>query len=430
MIGVRLQSVPATLERRAVVSGFVTVAAVAGVRSSFAVVLPHLGQRSGVSVASIALAFTVHWITFTVTAPLAWRAFVRLGSARMFRLGGALCGGGFALLATVGATWQAILWFGVVLGVGTHGIGQLASNHPVLVTSAADRRDRRFGVVACGSPVGIAVLPAVTALGTDWFGWEASTVATGLLVVAMSWLAALGVAPIVGARGALPTAVPKAHDPRLWAQPAFILLTGAFFLGLLVQTSVPFIVPLWGSRLDLSATELAAAFLIFGGSGLLGRLAMTSLRPAFSLRLWVAAPAAAFGIAGCLVATRADTLRGLFLAVALLGLSAPVFGALFAIAAVACFPSARYAQVLGSLLIPVGLGAALAPALPAVSINPGISLTPMWLALGAMTACTAALFILGEMVSPEGGARRRAAGAALTPPHSSLASDVPDWKGT
>src|SRR5688500_10395932 len=83
----RIPGLTRSLEARAVVSGFITVAAVAGTRSSFAVVLPSLSQHLGVSIATIALAFTVRWVAFTAAAPVAWRVFVRLGSANMFRLG-------------------------------------------------------------------------------------------------------------------------------------------------------------------------------------------------------------------------------------------------------------------------------------------------------------------------------------------------------
>ena len=133
----------------------------------------------------------------------------------------------------------------------------------------------------------------------------------------------------------------------------------------------------------------------------MGRLLLTSLRPAFSLQLWVAAPAALLGVAGCVIAVMADTPLGLFVALALLGLSTPVFGALFAIAAIACFPRGRYAQVLGSLLVPVGVGAALAPALPVVVVAHDLSFSLIWLVLGAMIAATAALLIAAEVTSHE-----------------------------
>lgn len=381
------------------------MAAVAGTRSSFAVVLPSVSQQVGASIATSALAFTVHWIVFTASAPLAWRVFVRIGSVRMFQIGGVLCGGGFALLATVDAPWQTVLWFGVVVGVGTHGIGQLASNHAVLVTSGAARRNQRFGIVASGSPIGTAFLPALAAIGTAWWGWRTATAVVGAVVVILTWVAAQVVGSLaVVADGRRHEATVR--DSSLWIDTAFIFLAVAFFLGLLVQVSVPFIIPLWGAHIGLSAGQVAAGFLVFGVSGLVGRLVLTSLRSAFSLQLWVAAPAALLAAAGCVMAIGAHREPWFLAALALVGASTAVFGALFVIAAVACFPKERYAQVVGSLLFSVGVGAALAPALPVAFVARGLSFDLLWGVLAAMAAATAVLLVVAEVSSHRTQSRR------------------------
>lgn len=385
-------------------TGFAAVASVSGVRFSYGVVLPELSADLSAPTSAVALAFTVHWLAFAASSPLAWRFFVRYGVRAMFRLGGVLCGGGFALLAVVHTPWQAVACFGIVVGVGTHGIGQLAATQPVLATATEAGRDRLFGVVACGSPVGIAAFPALTALAVDIVGWRQASIATGALVALVACGASYFVPWEPPGAERTDEAPDAAASGQLWRDASFGFLAGAFFLSLIVQTAVPLALPLWGADRGFSAAQLATAFVILGVSGVLARLLFAAQPPWFSLRLWVVIPAALLGVAGCAAAEFGFGQSWLYVSVALLGLGTSVYGALFAVAAVACYPSARFPEVTGSLLLPVGLGAALAPVLPTLSVDHGVPFGVMWLCLAAVTSATAALFLTAELVSP---ARRR-----------------------
>src|SRR5690606_25292776 len=85
-----------------------------------------------------------------------------------------LCATSFAVLPLLPDVTSAILVFGVLSGVGGHGLGQLTTNQPVVRTIPnGPSRDRAFGVVACGGPVGTAVIPAVGVLAIDNWGWAA-----------------------------------------------------------------------------------------------------------------------------------------------------------------------------------------------------------------------------------------------------------------
>jgi hypothetical protein len=99
---------------------------------------------------------------------------------------------------------------------------------------------------------------------------------------------------------------------------------------------------------------------------------------------------------------------GMFLASALLGVSTPVFGALFTIAALACFPARLYARVTGSMLVPIGIGAGAAPLIMIAVIEGDGKTTGIWLGIAVAITVAAALFLVAEAGSPERRSRRLA----------------------
>jgi fucose permease len=160
--------------------------------------------------------------------------------------------------------------------------------------------------------------------------------------------------------------------------------------------------------MGMTAEQLAVAFVVFGVSGLAGRLVLTSMTNMTRLRLWVTVPAAAFAVAGCGVAVFSAAVPGMYVATALLGISTPVFGALFTIAALACFPPSLYPRVTGSMLVPIGIGAALAPLLMSSVIDDDGSTTVIWIGIAVLIASASILFLVAEVGSPVHRARARA----------------------
>jgi predicted MFS family arabinose efflux permease len=177
-------------EVRAASAGVIALAAVSGVRFSYGVILPGLSAQLNSTILVLAMPLTVHWLVFTLTAPLTWRVFARYGTRFMFIAGGVLCGLGMAALPLVTSPIEATLTHGLLVGLGTHGLGQMAANHPVLMISDQSRRDRLFGVVACGAPVGTAAYPAISALVTDATDWRVAAVVVGATVLVTSLFAA------------------------------------------------------------------------------------------------------------------------------------------------------------------------------------------------------------------------------------------------
>jgi predicted MFS family arabinose efflux permease len=389
-------------EMRSTAAGVMALAAVSGVRFSYGVILPDLSAQMNATVLVLAMPFIVHWLVFTLTAPLAWRVFARYGTRFMFVVGGMLCGMGMAALPLASSPIEATLVYGVLVGLGAHGVGQMAANHPVMLVSPPPRRDRFFGLVACGAPVGTAVYPAISALITDATDWRVAALTVGGTVVATSLFAAWLIPSQYPRRGLVPgvNSRPRARATAPWREASFLLLCAAFFISLLVQTAVPLLLPAWGAGLGFNAPQLATAFTIMGAAGLCGRFVMTGTGRAFGRQLWAVVPVGLLGVCGFVVAVFAPNEWWLYVAVLLLGFSTPVFGALFAIATLVCFPPDRYAQISGSLLMPVGIGAAVAGLLPGLAIDHAIPFAVIWLVLAGMLASGSILFLLAEGVSP------------------------------
>lgn len=388
-------------EVRAASAGVIALAAVSGVRFSYGVILPGLSAQLNSTALVLAMPFTVHWLVFTLSAPLAWRVFARYGTRFMFSAGGVLCGLGVAALPLVTSPIEATLTYGILVGLGTHGLGQMAANHPVLMISDQSRRDRLFGVVACGAPVGTAAYPAISALVTA-ADWRVAAVVVGATVLGTSLFAARLLPSRYPRRGLVPGVHTATRPPATapWREASFLLLCAAFFTSLLVQTAVPILLPVWGAGQGFSAAQLAIAFTITGSAGLAGRFVTTGTGCVFGRQLWAVVPVGLLGVSGFVVAVFASNEWWLYIAVLLLGFSTPVFGALFAIATLACFPPERYAQISGALLVPVGIGAAISGLIPGLAVDHTVPFALIWLVLAGMLASGSVLFLVAERVSP------------------------------
>lgn len=390
----------------AVASGFMSVASVSGIRYSFGVLIPAIALDLGVSLAMITGAVTLHWVVFTVTAPIAWRLFARIGGRAMIIAGGAASCMGMVLCALIDTPWGVILSFGILVGVGTHGFGQMTAGAP-LTGAPPETRDRSLGLIASGAPVGTAVYPAFAAVLAATIGWRLTAVVLGAAVLSLTLISSdlLKCMP----RPMLSDAVgPGSRTRTLWFNGTFLLLAAAFLITLGTQIAVPLLMPIWAIEMGMTAEQLAVAFVVFGVSGLAGRLALTSMTNMTRLRLWVTVPAAAFAVAGCGAAVLSAAVPGMYVATALLGISTPVFGALFTIAALACFPPSLYARVTGSMLVPIGIGAALAPLLMSLVIEGDGSTTLVWIGIAVLISAASILFLVAEVGSPVHRARARA----------------------
>lgn len=179
-----------TLHRGWIVAAvaLVTLIGAAGFRATPGVLLLPLQEEYGWSTATISVAVSVNLVLFGLTAPFAAALMDRLGMRRV--VAGALIvvatGSGLTVFMT--ASWQLVLCWGVLVGLGT---GSMALVFAATVANRWFVRSRGLvtGVLTAGGTAGQLVFLPLLAWLAEHSGWR-----TAALVVSA---AALAVVPLV-----------------------------------------------------------------------------------------------------------------------------------------------------------------------------------------------------------------------------------------
>src|SRR5882757_2643631 len=221
---------------------FVALLGAAGFRSVPGVMMNPLHHEFGWSHGTVGLAMSVNMTLFGLTAPFAAALMDRLGVRPVLSAALVLIASGSALSVFMTASWQLVLLWGVLVGVGT---GAISMGFVATVSTRwfEQRRGLVTGVLTAASATGQLIFLPVVAEVTTRHGWRWAS-----LIVAA---AALSVVPLVllfmrnypqdlgltafGAATAVPAEVPTgsfraAFDGlRIGAHiPAFWLLAGSF----------------------------------------------------------------------------------------------------------------------------------------------------------------------------------------------------------
>jgi len=221
---------------------FIAILGAAGFRSVPGVFMHPLHQEFGWSHGTVGLAMSVNMTLFGLTAPFAAALMDRFGVRRVLAAALALIATGSALSPTMTASWQLVLYWGVLVGVGT---GSISMGFVATVSTRwfEQRRGLITGILTAASATGQLIFLPVVAEVTTRHGWRWAS-----LIVAA---AALCVVPLVvafmrdrpqdvgltayGATTSQPEAIPTgsfraAFDGlRIGARvPAFWLLAGSF----------------------------------------------------------------------------------------------------------------------------------------------------------------------------------------------------------
>jgi MFS family permease len=215
---------------------FVILVSAAGFRATPSVMLRPLHEEFGWPLATISAAVSINLILFGLTAPFAAALMERFGIRRVVVFAVTLVALGSGLTVFMNASWQLLLCWGVLVGLGT---GSMAMAFVATVTGKwfVEKRGLVTGVLTAGGAAGqLVFLPGLAAL-TEHSGWRAAAlVVTGtcLAVVPLAWWrlrepAELGVLPY-GATEPLP--VVKTANPARRAVKALgdAARTGPFWL--------------------------------------------------------------------------------------------------------------------------------------------------------------------------------------------------------
>jgi sugar phosphate permease len=222
---------------------FIAILGAAGFRSVPGVMMNPLHHEFGWSHGTVGLAMSVNMTLFGLTAPFAAALMDRFGVRRVLSMALLLIAAGAALSTTMTASWQLVLYWGVLVGVGT---GSISMGFVATVSTRwfEQRRGLVTGVLTAASATGQLIFLPVVAEVTTRYGWRWAS-----LIVAA---AAMCVVPLVtafmrdrpqdvglSAYGATASSPPEAIPTggfraafdglRIGARvPAFWLLAGSF----------------------------------------------------------------------------------------------------------------------------------------------------------------------------------------------------------
>ena len=167
---------------------FVALIGAAGFRATPSVMLRPLHDEFGWSLGTISAAVSVNLLLYGLTAPFAAALMDKFGIRRVVTVALLLVAAGSGLTVFMTASWQLVLCWGVLVGLGT---GSMALAFVATVTNRwfVKRRGLVTGVLTAGGAAGQLIFLPVLAALSESSGWR-----TAALTVAF---AALAVVPLV-----------------------------------------------------------------------------------------------------------------------------------------------------------------------------------------------------------------------------------------
>jgi len=167
---------------------FVALIGAAGFRAAPGVLMVPLQEEFGWDRGTLSLAVGANLILFGLTAPFAAALMDRFGIRRVTSIALLLIAAGSGLTVFVQASWQLVLTWGVLVGLGT---GSMALVFAATVAQRwfVEKRGLVTGILTAGSATGQLVFLPVVAVVAEHTGWRAAS-----LVIAA---AALSVVPLV-----------------------------------------------------------------------------------------------------------------------------------------------------------------------------------------------------------------------------------------
>jgi MFS family permease len=239
---------------------FLALVGAAGFRAVPGVLMNPLHDEFGWSISTISLAAAVNMALYGITAPFAAALMERFGIRPVVTAALVVVAAGSGLTVFMTASWQLILCWGVLVGLGT---GAMALALVATVTGRwfVARRGLVSGVLtAAGAAGGLVFLPLVSQLA-EAYGWRPAALAVAISALAVApfvmWLLRdrprdVGVAPYGGtpaddvdpvrsgaARLALRALADAARIKGFWYLAAGMMICGATTMGLIQPHFVP-----------------------------------------------------------------------------------------------------------------------------------------------------------------------------------------------
>jgi MFS family permease len=163
---------------------FLALVGAAGFRAAPGVLMVPLQNEFGWSTTVLSAAISINLVLFGLTAPFAAALMERFGIRAVTSVALVLIGAGSALTVLVNQSWQILLTWGLLIGLGT-GSMALVFAATIANTWFAKSRGLVIGILTAGSAAGqLVFLPAMAALAQDP-GWRQASllIAAGALAV-------------------------------------------------------------------------------------------------------------------------------------------------------------------------------------------------------------------------------------------------------
>ncbi|MFC9336000.1 MFS transporter [Arthrobacter sp. NPDC057009] len=163
---------------------FLALVGAAGFRAAPGVLMVPLQQEFGWSTTVLSAAVSINLVLFGLTAPFAAALMERFGIRAVTAVALALIGTGSALTVLVNQSWQILLTWGLLIGLGT---GSMALVFAATIANTWFTRSRGLviGILTAGSAAGqLVFLPFIAVLAQDP-GWRQASllIAAGALAV-------------------------------------------------------------------------------------------------------------------------------------------------------------------------------------------------------------------------------------------------------
>ena len=199
---------------------FLALVGAAGFRAAPGVLMVPLQEEFGWSTTVLSAAVSINLVLFGLTAPFAAALMERFGIRAVTAFALMLIGAGSALTVLVNQSWQILLTWGLLIGLGT-GSMALVFAATIANTWFSKSRGLVIGILTAGSAAGqLVFLPFIAMLAQDP-GWRQASllIAAGALAVVPLVLKFLknspadaGVLPY-GAEAPAPEAAPESASP-------------------------------------------------------------------------------------------------------------------------------------------------------------------------------------------------------------------------
>ena len=300
----------------ALVAAFVILGLGMGLRQSFGLFVRPITIDTGVSVATLSLAFAIQNLLWGVMTPFVGALADRYGTQRFLILGSLLYASGLAVMSVADNAFLVYLGNSVLTGLGVATVGFTLVLSAVARIAPEDKRSTWLGIASAGGSMGQFLLVPGAQLIMNDIGWSGAFLvlaAMALLIIPLSFSFASG--PTKSTE-ALPQETMAGTLREARRHSGYLLLTAGFFVCGFHVSFITVHLPGYVVSCNLSAQTGANALGIIGFFNVIGTLLAGWLGQRYRMKYLLAGIyfARAASIAIFLAAPKTDLVVFLFAA--------------------------------------------------------------------------------------------------------------------